>query len=73
VKDITRLSVTKMEKLLPMVDKLNSKQKEVKSTGLLNRSSRGISVDSTLTKEPALVAAYYIDKFRKMREGLKDE
>jgi len=72
MKDITRLSVNKMEKLLPLVDKLYSKPKETKTNGLLNRSSRGMSVGNETTKEPAMIAAYYISKFKKMREDIKN-
>jgi len=71
--DITKIAMKRMEKVLPNIDKLYEGKPEPTSNGLLNRTSRGKPVSNKLLNEPALIAAYYVNKFRKMRKELNNE
>ena len=57
-----------------LLDEMGKNEKPVeKSKGLLNRTSRGMSVDLMQDADaPLLKVARYVKDFRKMREGLNN-
>ena len=55
-----------------LIDNMDTSKPEKESKGLLNRTSRGMSVDSQANKEPLMKIVQYVKQFRKMREGIKN-
>ena len=70
--DVTKQMYKTVNKL---IDEMGRTEKPVeKSKGLLNRTSRGMSVDTAIKKndQPLMTVVNYVKEFRKMREGLKN-
>ena len=56
-----------------LIDNMNYSEPKKESKGLLNRTSRGISVESNQnSNEPLMKVVQYVKQFRKMREGIKN-
>ena len=52
---------------------MDDSEPKKESKGLLNRTSRGISVESNQnSNEPLMKVVQYVKQFRKMREGIKN-
>jgi len=70
--DVTKQMYKTVNKI---IDEMGKNEKPVeKSKGLLNRTSRGMSVDrdNKETDQPLMTVVNYVKEFRKMREGLKN-
>ena len=55
-----------------LIDNMDTSKPEKESKGLLNRTSRGMSVDSQANKEPLMKIVQYVKQFRKMREEINN-
>lgn len=56
-----------------LIDNMDDSEPKKESKGLLNRTSRGISVESNQnSNEPLMKVVQYVKQFRKMREGIKN-
>ena len=56
-----------------LIDNMNYSEPKKESKGLLNRTSRGISVDNNQNSAaPLMKVVQYVKQFRKMREGIKN-
>ena len=56
-----------------LIDNMDYSEPKKESNGLLNRTSRGISVESNQnSNEPLMKVVQYVKQFRKMREGIKN-
>lgn len=56
-----------------LIDNMDDSEPKKESRGLLNRTSRGISVDNNQNSDaPLMKVVQYVKQFRKMREGIKN-
>ena len=56
-----------------LINNMDDSEPKKESKGLLNRTSRGISVESNQnSNEPLMKVVQYVKQFRKMREGIKN-
>ena len=71
MKDMTKQMYKTVNKLIDQMDKTEKPVEKPK--GLLNRTSRCMSVDMMQdTDAPLLKVVRYVKEFRKMREGLNN-
>tara|TARA_R110002074_G_scaffold34920_1_gene95569 strand:+ start:289 stop:507 length:219 start_codon:yes stop_codon:yes gene_type:complete len=56
-----------------LIDNMNNSEPKKEPKGLLNRTSRGISVGNNQNSDaPLMKVVQYVKQFRKMREGIKN-
>ena len=56
-----------------LINNMDDSEPKKESKGLLNRTSRGISVESNQnSNEPLMKVVQYVKQFRKLREGIKN-